>query len=159
MRDYSDTNKIPHKAGLYCLLGQTGNSTYDAYVGISNDVRKRMEQHLVRRNSSISTGVSAAALIPDNVVGAVWWTDPIFSDTTSREAAELIAFDILNPVLRSRGRIRDEARKLSQDVKFCTTITDIIGERTNKVNFLSPSDLRTEINELRDTLDEITNNE
>jgi hypothetical protein len=55
MRDYSDTNNIPREAGLYCLLGKTGNSTYEAYVSNSKDVRKRIEQHLILRNSSIST--------------------------------------------------------------------------------------------------------
>jgi hypothetical protein len=44
-----------------------------------------------------------------------WWQDQRFTEIDILEAAELVAFDVLNPVLRSRGTVSEKARKLYDD--------------------------------------------
>jgi hypothetical protein len=44
-----------------------------------------------------------------------WWEDAGFSDDVRLQAAELVAFDVLEPALRSRGGIGEAARALSKD--------------------------------------------
>lgn len=84
-----------------------------AYVGQAGDLRERLNQHLVRRDSSVTTGVSAVGLNVDHVAQVAWWLHPTFSDDNSRAAAELVAFDVLDPALRSRGRVSQAARILA----------------------------------------------
>jgi hypothetical protein len=54
------------------------------------------------RDSGVTTGTSAARIDPDYVTQVGWWEYPRFQEASFLEAAELVAFDILNPVLRSR---------------------------------------------------------
>jgi len=79
------------------------------YVGISKNIRSRIDQHLNRRDSSVSTGVAAAMLNADKVASVMWWQHKRFDDTAILEAAEIVAFEILNPVLRSRGNVTERA--------------------------------------------------
>lgn len=79
-------SEIPAGPGLYVLRDRNGHV---AYVGISNNVRSRVDQHLYRRDSSIATGVSTTSLNPDYVTRVDWWVDPLFEDKASREAAEV----------------------------------------------------------------------
>jgi hypothetical protein len=54
------------------------------------------------RDSSVTTGTSAARIDPDYATQVGWWEHPRFQEASFLESAELVAFDILNPVLRSR---------------------------------------------------------
>jgi hypothetical protein len=47
-----------------------------------------------------------------------WWEHDTFSDGTKRHAAELVAFDVFEPVLRSRGNPSLAAVELYNDPKF-----------------------------------------
>ena len=125
MRDFSDLGQVPQAPGMYCLLGRNGPGTYDAYVGISNKIRSRLDQHLIRKDSSISTGVSAASLQPAHVVGVVWWIGDLFGNRAQREAAELIAFETLQPTLRSRGHVSAAARPFLEEAAFRKQIIEI----------------------------------
>ena len=96
---------IPSNAGIYALYGGTG-SVFVAYVGTADNLRRRLNQHLVLRNSSVTAGTSIVSLQPDLIREVRWWTDPDFQeDSTALLAAELIAFEILEPALRSRGSV------------------------------------------------------
>jgi hypothetical protein len=72
-------------------------------VGIADDLQRRIDQHLVRRDSSVTTGVATAALNPDLVTDIEWWRHSYFDERVRLQAAKLKAFDILDPVLRGRG--------------------------------------------------------
>jgi hypothetical protein len=48
----------------------------------------------------------------------VWWEHSAFAERIRIEAAELVAFEVLEPTLRSRGAIRTEARRIYNDVSF-----------------------------------------
>ena len=83
------------------------------YVGTAGKLKQRIIQHLIRRDSSVTTGTSAASLNPDYVTNLSWWEHPDFEVTAKLKAAELIAFEVLNPVLRSRGPVNRSALQLA----------------------------------------------
>jgi hypothetical protein len=91
---------------------------YVAYVGVAGKLKQRVIQHLVRRDSSVATGTSAVVLNPDYVTEIRWWEDSDFSDRNVLQAAELVAFDVLDPALRSRGGIQENAKALYGDENF-----------------------------------------
>jgi hypothetical protein len=102
---------------IYCLYGGRGTAAA-AYVGIADKLRTRIEQHLVRRDSSVTTGVATVALNPELVTEIRWWRHPSFGDRVHLKAAELIAFHVLDPVLRSGGGITAGAKALAQQEGF-----------------------------------------
>lgn len=89
-----------------------------AYVGIADALRSRIEQHLVRRASSVTTNTAAVGLNPDYVTEVRWWCHVGFGERAFLEAAELVAFDVLQPCLRSRGRIEAGAKVLYAQESF-----------------------------------------
>ena len=91
---------------------------YVAYVGIGDDLRRRVRQHLVDRNSSVTTGTGAVGLNADHVRSVEWWENAAFSDRVDLAAAELVAFDVLEPALRSRGGIPAAARQRATEAAF-----------------------------------------
>ncbi len=106
---------LPKKPTIYAMYGGTGHHRYVAYVGKADNLRRRIEQHLVRRNSSVTTGIAAAALNPDMVTEVEWWEHEDFGRDEVLSAAELIAFAVLNPALCSRGVVHKTAAQLLQD--------------------------------------------
>lgn len=118
MKEVTAISKLPAVPAVYALYGSQGHGEYVAYVGQAAKLRQRIMQHLVQRNSSVVTGASAVSLNPDLVSEVRWWHDPSFEDPTHLSAAELVAFDVLQPVLRSRGAVTDEASTLSKDERF-----------------------------------------
>jgi hypothetical protein len=82
-----------------CSTGGTGQSRHVAYVGISGNLRSRIRQHFLHRDSSIVTGTSAASLNPGLVTRLEWWPSEKFEDRSKLQAAERVAFDVLEPTL------------------------------------------------------------
>jgi hypothetical protein len=66
----------------------------------------RLVQHFVRRDSSLVTGTSAVGVNIEHVSYVEWWESDLLHDENQRHAAELIAFDVLDPALVSRGNPR-----------------------------------------------------
>lgn len=98
----SSISELPNVPAVYALYGGRGRSSHVAYVGIARKLKQRVIQHLVNRDSSVTTGTSAAGINPDYVTHVGWWENPKFHEERFLEAAELVAFDVLDPVLRSR---------------------------------------------------------
>ena len=115
MIDFS-LSSIPKEAGIYAMYDRSGGV---AYVGLSTNLRGRMEQHIIRRDSSVATGVSATVLNPDKVKRICWWLNSRFSDKAYLEAAEVVAFKILDPSLRSRGKVTNRTQPFLEDQAFC----------------------------------------
>jgi hypothetical protein len=118
VRSVSSVAELPNVPAVYAMYGGRGRSAYVAYVGIGERLKQRLMQHLVGRNSSVTTGTSAASLNVDQVSQVQWWEHPDFSESHKLVAAELVAFDVLDPALRSRGAVQDQARRLYQDQDF-----------------------------------------
>lgn len=109
---------LPNRPALYALYGGTGKRMHVAYVGITDSLKRRAGQHLLSRDSSIATRTSAVGINPDYVTEIRWWEHRRFSKRATREAAELVAFDVLSPVLRSRKPIGKAAQKLYKSRRF-----------------------------------------
>ena len=109
---------LPNNPAVYAMYGGQRQRLYVAYVGVAGELRNRVLQHLVKRNSSVATGTSAVILNPDYVTELKWWEHPDFTERYIMEAAELVAFEIFDPALRSRGIILEQAKQLSEDRSF-----------------------------------------
>jgi hypothetical protein len=118
MRLLTSISELPNVAAVYAMYGGRGGSAYVAYVGIADVLKRRVGQHLVRRDSSVVTGVAAVSLNPDLVTAVQWWEHPEFAERRVLQAAELVAFDVLEPALRSRGGITADAKQLYSDESF-----------------------------------------
>ena len=149
MRDFTPVREIPASPGVYCLLGYAVRGAYAAYVGIGGNLRNRVSQHLEYRNSSVTTGVSAVSLDAVQVCGCRWWTDASLENSVRRNALELVAFDVLDPVLRSRGGISHEARELSQNDEFQAWAKSFMATPSGEASFPGLMELMQEVRELR----------
>ena len=116
--DSSFISSLPKVAAIYAMYGGTQTRKYVAYVGITGNLKDRIIQHLVRRDSSITTGAQAVSLNPDKVTEIRWWQHEGFSDGNYRAAAETVAFEVLDPVLRSRGNITEKAKEITSSSEF-----------------------------------------
>ncbi len=114
---YSVTD-LPNRPAVYAMYGGRGLGLYVAYVGVADSLKHRIAQHLIRKDSSVTTGVSAAMLNSSNVTELKWWEHVRFQVRIVLEAAELVAFDVLNPALRSRGATKQKSMQLYQDTVF-----------------------------------------
>ena len=160
-------SELPAKPAVYTLHGGQGRGKYTAYVGVTSNLKSRIRQHFIRRDSSIVTATSAAMLNPDYVTEIRWWLDSRFEDKHKREAAELIAFDLFEPTLRSRGGISTEAEKKSTELAFEEEMTELFqGEPTGQIETPSLEEalkrihsLEQEVADLRAKVDATSNNE
>ena len=126
MFDSSLLSSLPNRPALYAMYGGRGGNKYVAYVGVAGELRPRIGQHLIRRDSSVTTQTSAVTLNPDKVTEIEWWENDEFSDRVALEAAELVAFEVLNPALRSRGNIRHDVRELVANQEFVERIKNLL---------------------------------
>jgi len=111
---------IPNVPAVYALCGGATlhRGTHIAYVGHTHTLRKRINDHLIARDTAIQTGLSAENLNPDHVVEVRWWQHPSFGERRFHEAAELIAFEELKPALRSQAQELKGARRTLEDRSF-----------------------------------------
>ena len=68
---------------------------------MAGNLHRRLIQHFVNRDSSVVTGTSAAGLNIDYVRHVDWWEEAGFADPDRLRAAELVAFNVFEPALRS----------------------------------------------------------
>ncbi len=120
-------SQIPNEPAVYAFYGGHGRSAHAAYVGVTDKLRQRITQHLVRRDSSVVTGASAVSITPDLITQVRWWLHPSFQDPAHVAAAELVAFDVLEPALRSRGAVEGHARDLAVDEAFAGQMRAVFG--------------------------------
>ena len=105
----ANLSELPAKPAVYTLMGGSSRNRYAAYVGIGSNLRSRITQHLVLRDSSVATGTSAACLNPDYVTEVRWWQHKTFKKDSHRQAAEVVAVKVLDPMLRSRAKANHAA--------------------------------------------------
>lgn len=147
--------QAPKTAGIYAMYERNGDSNA-AYVGISSNLRNRLRQHMIRRDSSITTSVSAVRLEPDFIEKICWWTDDEFEDKQILRGVELVAFDVLKPVLRSRGNINHKAKELYNDSNFVERITKKIKEKpTGEIIFPDLKQVLDKVASLEDRVEKL----
>lgn len=153
MRDFSEIYNLPNVPAVYAFYSGGRGPQHVAYVGTAGKVKQRIIQHLIRWDSSVTTGASAASLNPDYVTNLSWWEHPNFEMTDKLKAAELIAFEVLNPVLRSRGIVNRSALKWISDEAFYKEIKYLFeASPTGTIKFPSLSDVIERINELEERI-------
>jgi hypothetical protein len=110
---------LPRAPAVYAMYAGEPPRTWVAYVGMASDLHGRLFQHFVRRDSSV-VAAAAVRLDLDYVRHVDWWEHEQFSDGAVRHAAELVAFDVFEPVLRSRGNPTAAALELYDAAGFRT---------------------------------------
>jgi hypothetical protein len=108
---------VPRGPGVYAMYAGEPPRTWVAYVGMARELNLRLFQHFVRRDSSV-VAAAAVRLDLDYIRYVDWWEHESFADDASRHAAELVAFDVFEPVLRSRGNPTRAAVELYRDPEF-----------------------------------------
>jgi hypothetical protein len=149
----SSIAELPNSPAVYALIGGRGRGRHVAYVGIAGKLKNRVKQHLVRRDSSVVAGNAAARLDPENVAEVLWWEHPVFADRPSLEAAEMVAFEILDPALRSRGSPQGKAAEIAADPKFVSKMRQLFeAEATGLHKVLTLEDALEKIADLEDRI-------
>jgi hypothetical protein len=156
MRDFSALYSLPNIPAVYAFFSGGKGPQYVAYVGIASKLKQRITQHLIRRDSSVAVGTSAVNLEPDYITRMSWWEHPSFNITVNLKAAELIAFEILNPALRSRAGVDTAGQNLLSNKKFRESMEQIFqGTPVGTINFPSLSDIMKRIAELEVRVSEL----
>lgn len=144
---------LPGRPAVYALYGGRGRGLHVAYVGSARDLRTRITQHLIRRDSSITTGTTVATLNADLVTQVRWWEHPTFAAESSLLAAELIAFELLEPALRSRGQPQEQARQLAATSAFAAQMRELFaGEPAGRLTLPTLQDALERITTLEERL-------
>lgn len=156
MRDFSEIYNLPNVPAVYSFYSGERGPQHVTYVGTAGKLKPRIMQHLMRRDSSVTTGTSAASLNPDYVTNLSWWEHQDFEDTEKLKAAELVAFEVLNPVLRSRGAVNRSAFQLLSDKAFYEKMKNLFESNpTGNIKFPSLTDVIERINELEKRIDQL----
>jgi hypothetical protein len=149
-------HEVPKLPGLYAMYGGLWPRAWVAYVGQAGNIAQRLAQHLDRRSSSVATGTSAVGLNVDHVAYVAWWLHASFTNETHRLAAELVAFRVLDPALRSRGGIRQSAIDLSEDPAFAEDIEALLrGEPSGRYQPPALQDVADRVAELEARVKEL----
>jgi hypothetical protein len=153
-RDVETIAELARTPGIYAMYGgERVGRGWVAYVGIASNLHRRLEQHVVRRDSSVVTGTSAVGVNIDHVRYIDWWTSDLLDDDDARHAAELVAFDVLDPALRSRGRPRQNALTLAGDPKFVKRIRNVLtGPPNGRLILPTPAGLAERIRDVETQL-------
>jgi hypothetical protein len=132
VRVFHDVRRIPHVPAIYVFYSRDSNARgrnpYAVYVGLTGNLNDRLIQHLWRQDSSVTTGTSAVVLNTNYITEVRWWTIPEFTNSHVLQAAEEIAFQRFDPVLRDRGRSSRQAMKLLADDEFCARMNRLFDE-------------------------------
>ena len=119
-------------------------------------LRQRIRQHLVLRDSSATTDSGAVRLHPDYVSAVAWWEHPSFADALSLAAAELVAFDVLEPRMRSRGGITEAAQAKATQTAFRDEMTTVFNNApTGRLELMTFPRLVKRVAELERRLEQL----
>ena len=150
MRDFTPVYNLPNVPAVYALYSGGKGPKYVAYVGIAGRLKQRIIQHLIRRDSSVTIGTSAVNLNPDQVMSLSWWAHPDFDKTVNLKAAEIVAFEVLNPALRSRAGVDSTGMAMLADKDFHGKMKALFrGNSSGAVEFPSLGDALAEIEKLK----------
>lgn len=118
MKKLTSISELPNVPCVYAMYGGQGGKMYVAYVGETGRLKGRIREHLVQQDSSVVARPSAAMLNPEKITQICWWEYPKFEDPDVRKLAELAAFKVLEPVLRSRSPKAKQKLQLLEDEDF-----------------------------------------
>jgi hypothetical protein len=156
MKDFSPIYNLPSIPAVYAFYSGGRGPQYVAYVDIAGKLKQRIVQHLIRRDSSVATGASAVSLNPDQLTRLDWWEHPSFAKTVNLKAGEMVAFDILQPVLRSRGRDDSAGKVVLADESCWASMVELFkGKPSGTVDFLGLPDVMKRIGMLEERIEKL----
>ena len=98
-------------------------------------------------------GTSVAILNPDYVSDVRWWIHDDFADKDVRKAAEVIAAEILDPVLKSRRGPTDKAQGKLGEADFQTRMKSLFeSQPAGHLKILTLKDALNKIDNLQDRI-------
>ena len=115
-------NKIPAAAGIYALY----EHDQCVFVGFSENLRERIEHHLIGAQPPEAGGMRSARLHPERVTEVCWWLDESFDDPARREAAWELAIQVLSPVLRPRFSLSPAGVAALEDHPFAKRMEKLL---------------------------------
>jgi|SRR5271156_5846189 len=121
--DISKISQLPNSPAVYGLYAGKGRRIRPAYVGLAGRLRQRIKQHLISRDSTVTLETAPIRLNPEALTEVRWWTHLSFKRKRVLRAAELVAFEVLDPGLRSRGFPEGRALLLSKKKSFRQRMT------------------------------------
>jgi len=146
-------SQLPNCCAVYAMYGGDGGRRYVAYVGIADKLKRRIAQHLLSRDSTVATGTSAVGINPEYIKEIRWWTHDAFAERNKLEAAELVAFDVLNPALRSRRSANSAATKLYCRSRFKVQMEKLFaGKAHGRLTVVSLEDVINKVSVLEKRL-------
>jgi hypothetical protein len=149
MRDFSAISELPQTPAVYALCAGDRVNDFVAYIGISSKLRGRIYQHLVMRDSSATVESAPIRINVDSISSLRWWEDIRFQNRGQLEGAELVAFEILKPTMRSRGRVSGPGSAAFQDQSFRRTMMTLFeSPPTGTLRFPGVRDLQRRLVEL-----------
>ena len=80
MRSFDEIKHLPQFPGIYGFKWPNDIQNNYSYIGLSNKLRERVWQHLLKRDSSVATGASAISLNPDKIAECHWWIHASFDE-------------------------------------------------------------------------------
>ena len=126
MRKIKSIRELKNVPAVYALFEGHGTYEYLAYVGVADKLRQRVEQHLIKHDSTASKG----KLEIMELTKLKWWEDARFSDRAKLEAAELVFLRELPHGLSDMGDPRMDLEKLFFNSKFYDSIKELIKNPT-----------------------------
>ena len=118
MRSFDEVKHLPQLPGINGFKRPNNIQDNYSYIGLSNKLRESVSQHLLKRDSNVTTGASAISLNPDKIAECHWWIHESFGTREYLEAAELIAFERFNLTLVSRVTPSARSLEISNDEGF-----------------------------------------
>jgi hypothetical protein len=157
-----DLSNVPNEAAVYALCTGKGKNFCYVYVGHTTRLRDRIKQHLVARDSSINISTASARLNPDRITEVLWWQSDEFErdhkpQLVELKAAELVAFHVLDPILRSNSNPDRAALKRSQEDDFKSRMEHLFDKTRQPDGRLDCGDnlILTEIDGLRKRIERL----
>ena len=124
------TADIPGKPGVYAFY----EGGRPLWVGFGEDIRERVEHHLLQGEPITSPGVSRSEGIdPRRVTKVVWWLYPEPATVDALEAAWELAVRALSPDMRPRYSISKAAGEHLEDQSFVHRVRTAVEGRPDGV--------------------------
>jgi len=109
--------ELPTRPAIYAFYG-SGPVPVPIFIGVAEALRPRVVEQLVTSGGGTARNDSALAFRPDWIDQLRWWEHADFDDRHALRAAEFVASDLLDPLLRSRIQITEQSRRLYEDERF-----------------------------------------
>jgi hypothetical protein len=141
--------QLPLQPAVYVLHG-VGASLDDppVFVGMAENLRRRATEQLVIEQGRLAPS-SSLAMRAGWLSQLRWWEHPSFEDRHVLRAAELVASEHLDPLLRSRVDITGPARRIyEEDESHARLLTIFQAPPTGTLHLPTLSELTKRINNI-----------